>query len=103
MSVASVSGYSTGNQYMTPKPGYEFVVADFAVKNNGYPSGYSFNPYNVKLQDPDGYSYSYSWYSANVPGYFDMTTIAQGETARGKLVFEVPPKPAGTVWKVTVS
>lgn len=93
VSVSSITPYSEPNGIMTPKPGYKFVLVDFALKNNGYPNGYNFNPLmSPKLKDADGYSYSYSFISGSVPGYFDVTTIAQGETARGKLVFEVPNK-----------
>jgi len=93
VSVGSITPYADSSGFMTPKPGYKYVLVDFALKNNGYPNGFNFNPIiNPKLKDADGYSYTYSLISGSVPGYFGGTTIAQGETARGKLVFEVPDK-----------
>jgi len=100
--VNSVDKYQPDNQYTKPSTGYEFIIVDFSVKNIGYKDGYNFYPRNVKVKDPDGYSYGYSSASYDVTNEFSTQKIAYGDTARGKLVFEVVPKPSGTAYTVKV-
>ena len=102
VTVNSIEKYQPDNQYTKPATGYEFLLVDFSVKNSGYKSGFSFNPYNVKVKDPDGYSYGYSSDSYIVPNAFSMQKIPYGETVRGKLLFEVVPKPSGTAYTIRV-
>jgi hypothetical protein len=99
--LTSIADYSTGNPYMTPRPGYGFVAADFAIINDGATS-YHFTPLSAHLHDSAGYSYSYSVWSGSVPGYFGLTDIPAGQTSRGKLLFEVPEAPAGTEYRLTI-
>lgn len=99
----SIEGYVSDNPYTTPRPGYEFILVDFSVKNTGYPNGYSYNPYNIKVADPDGYRYGYASASYSVPGYFGMVVIPYGDIVRGKLLFEVPQTSSGTRYTLWVS
>jgi len=96
-------GWVSDNQFSVPPAGYQFVLVDFSIMNVGHPNGYNYNPYNVKLRDPDNYQYSYDSASYGVPGSFGMTTIPYGETRRGKLVFPVPASHgAGTTYWLEV-
>lgn len=99
----SIEDYVSDNPYTIPRPGYKFILVDFSIKNTGYPNGYSYNPFNIKVADPDGYRYGYSSSSYNVPGYFGMVVIPNGDTVRGKLLFEVPQAPSGTRYTLWVS
>jgi len=98
----SIAEHSTGNPYMTPRAGYQFVVVDFGITNNGA-SSYHFTPLAARLIDPAGYQYAYSPWFAAVNGYFGVTDIPAGQTARGKLLFEVPPAAAGTTYTLRVA
>jgi len=98
----SIQDYTSSNQFQQPRTGYEFVIVDFSLTNNGYPDGYNFFASNAKIQDPDNYMYSYHSCSYSVPGAFEMTTIPYGQTRRGKLVFEVPIAPTGTSYKLFI-
>ena len=102
----TVNGYGAyvpdnPKQYMvTPKPGYSYLLVDLSVKNTGHQGGYLFNPLYVQVEDPDGAQFSIADVSYNLPDKFSMGSISYGETRRGKLVFEVLQKPAGTTYKV---
>lgn len=101
--VNDIQKYVSDNQYAAPRSGYEYLLVDFSIKNVGLPSGYSFNPNYAKLEDPDGYRYSYASHSYSVPGAFESVVIRHGDTVRGKLLFEVPPMPVGTDYTLWVS
>ena len=101
--VNSIQKYASDNPYSTPRPGYEYILVDFSIKNKGYPNGYSYNPYYVKVEDPDGYRYGYASESYSVPGYFGMVVISYSDNVRGKLLFEVPEAPTGTSYQLWVN
>lgn len=103
LTINSIYDYTSDNQFSQPRNGYEFIIVDFSITNNGLPDGYSYSPYDVKVQDPDNYQYGYDSCSYSVPGCFEGTTISLGETRRGKLVFEVPVAPEGTTYKVILN
>lgn len=93
VSVYSITPYLVAGGLLAPKGEYKYLLVDFALTNYGFPNGFTFYPMiNARLTDADGYSYKHCMLSRVVPGHFGVTTIPQGETVYGKLVFDVPDK-----------
>jgi hypothetical protein len=88
--VTSLDPYTDPNPYSTPLPGYKFVILDLAVTNNNAPNGFYFTPSGVRLRESSGYMYTYASNTYSLPGAFESCTIPQGETRRGRLIFQVP-------------
>ena len=78
------------SDYSEPEDGYVYLIIDFSIKNIDSENTYSFNPYDVDVEDNNHYTYGYSWVSSRLNKYFDMETIMSGRTKRGELAFEVP-------------
>jgi len=72
-----------------PKEGEIALIVDFSIKNVEVDPHYEFNPNFMKVIDSKGYSYGYSWDSASLSKYFDMSTIPKGQVRSGELAFNV--------------
>ncbi len=90
VSVNSMQFIGPLNPYLPPQSGYQYIQVDFTLRNNEYPNGYYYNPFNAKLIDEKGYQYGYSAASYSLPDVFSGVTLSLGQTRSGKLIFEVP-------------
>lgn len=85
--------YSTGNQYLQPESGKEFVLVTVAISNNSN-SSMSYNTYEFKLQDSNGVQQSES-FAALSEGKLNSGDLAAGGKVTGKLAYQVPKDDAG--------
>lgn len=71
----------------------QYLIVDFSVYNKGIEDGYNFNPNWVLIEDSKGYSYSYSWDSAQLSKYWGGMAgviVDYNSENRGELAFVVP-------------
>jgi len=84
----------SGNQFIKPKQGNEYIVIEVVVENEGREK----TPYNLmyfKAKDSDGFEYN----TALVPvdNLLKSGELAQGEKVRGTVWFEVPTTAKGLI------
>lgn len=92
LTVASVSDYKSGNQFLQPKSGNKHVVVDISLENQGTEL-ININPYDFKLQDSSNYSYQFA-FSDKEPT-INAEPIQAGRKVRGFVTFEVPTNSSG--------
>jgi hypothetical protein len=80
--------YSTGNPYLTPESGKEFVVVTVEITNNSQET-LSYNTFDFKMQDSNGVQQSESL-TALSDGKLNSGSLAPGGKVTGKLAYEVP-------------
>ena len=80
--------YSTGNQYITPKSGKEFVKATISIENKSNDT-IPFNIFNWNIEDSSGVIDSYS-VLASADDSLGSGDLAKGGKKIGTIVFEVP-------------
>jgi len=85
--------YQTGNQFLQPETGKEFVLVTVEITNNGK-SAMDYNTFEFKLQDSNGVQQSES-YTALSEGKLNSGSLAPGGKVTGKLAYEVPQGDAG--------
>lgn len=94
--------WSSGNQFITPESGMEFVKAQVTIENKSS-SEASYNLYDWKLQnsqgvikDPDSSTYS-------ADGALGSGDLAPGGKVSGFLVFQVPQDDGGLTLRYSPS
>ena len=85
--------YDTGNQFLKPESGKEFVIVTVNIVNNG-DSTLDYNTYEFKMQDSNGVQQSEA-FSALTEGKLNSGSLAKGGKITGKLAYEVPKGDAG--------
>lgn len=78
--------YKTGNEYIKPGSGNEFIKVIVTIKNNSDDT-ISVSPFEFKVLDGNGVYQEYKWI-LNDP--LDSLELATGGTISGALAFEVP-------------
>jgi Domain of unknown function (DUF4352) len=85
-----------GNQFIQPKAGDRFVVVQVLYENTGSES-ISYNPFDWKLSDASGFSYSTAY--PGVAQELQSGSLSSGEKARGYISYEVPQSASGLSMK----
>ncbi len=88
--------WSSGNQYITPDSGKEYVKIEVTIKNNSK-NQISYNTFDWKMKDSTGDIQSPDSVVFTVDGALSSGELADGGTKSGFLVFEVPSGDAGLV------
>lgn len=78
--------YKTGNEYLKPKSGNEFVMVNVTIKNNSGDT-IDVSPIDFKIIDSSGVYHSNN-YILNKP--LASTKLASGGNISGAITFEVP-------------
>lgn len=83
--------YVEKNQYSKPGEGNKFIAVEVSYQNNTSDKTISYNPFDWKLFDGEGYNYESSWTASKKP---DLSSgdINPGSKVRGWITFEVPIK-----------
>ena len=85
--------YQTGNEYLQPESGNEFVIVTVTLKNNS-DSDMSYNTFDFKLQDSNGVQKDED-FSVLSEGKLNSGSLAPGGTVTGKLGYQVTKDDAG--------
>lgn len=85
--------YSTGNEYLKPEAGKEFVVVTITIENNGKDS-INFNTFDFKMQDSNGVQLTED-FSAVSDGKLNSGSLAAGGKVTGKIAYQVPQDDKG--------
>lgn len=86
---ASERNWNSGNQFITPNSGNEFVKVQVTIENNS-DSEASYNTFDWKIQDSNGVIKDVAGVAFSVDGALSSGTLAKGGKVSGFLVFEVP-------------
>lgn len=79
---------SRGDEMTKPGPGNQFIVVDLSITNNDTGSKSVSTLAQMSIRTPSGYDYSQAAYFPEPK--FPDGDILPGQTARGKVAFEVP-------------
>ncbi len=90
------------NEFDQPKAGNKYVAVEVLYENYTSDKTISYNPYDWKLIDSEGYNYEYSFLGAKEPG-LSSGDINPSSKVRGWLTFEVPTNSQEHVLKFTPS
>ena len=98
ITVTSVDrNYSSGNTYITPKDGKEFVKINVTISNKSNDK-VSYNTFDWEIQDSNGTIEDYSdAMMAQADDALGSGDLAKGGTKTGSIVFEVPSGDAGLI------
>lgn len=88
LTVNSVESCISDNEFIQPKSGNKFIVADISQENAGS-SNRDYNLWYFKLQDDKDYSYQTALTSCKEPS-FGFGTLQPGMKTRGYVAFEIP-------------
>lgn len=100
--VASIEDpYVSTNEFYQPEEGFRYISVDVIYDNPSSSDTLDYNPYDWKLYDSDGYSYSHNWIGKEP--MLSSGTLNPGGTARGWLTFEVPTTAANFKLQFTPS
>ena len=95
VTVVSVQrNWDTGNQFMKPDAGNEFVKVQVSIENNSK-SEAMYNTFDWKLQDSKGVIKDVDSVAYGVEGALSSGELAPGGKVAGFLVFEVASGDAG--------
>ena len=86
--------YSTGNEFLSPNSGNEFVKVYIKIVNTSEKE-ISINSWYFKIQDSKGLIKSDSTATYSSDDHFEYSKLAPGGTAEGAVVFEVPKNDSG--------
>lgn len=79
--------YQTGNEYLQPESGNEFVIVTVTLKNNS-DSNMDYNTFDFKLQDSNGVQKDED-FTVLSEGKLNSGSLAPGGTVTGKLGYQV--------------
>ena len=100
VTVVSVDpNWANPNGFIEPSPGNRFVVVEILYENVGQDK-MSYNPFDWKLTDSNGFNYQQS-YSGKDPA-LNSGDLTPQEKARGFITFEVGQSAQGLVLKGTL-
>lgn len=101
ITVVSVErNYDTGNQFITPEEGKEYIRVSVKIENKT-DDKISYNSYDWEVQDSDGDIQNVALYTQD--GALDSGELAAGGKKTGDLFFEVPKDDNGLVLHYEVS
>lgn len=86
--------YSTGNEFLSPKSGNEFVKVYIKIANTSEKE-IRINSWYFKIQDSKGLIKSDSTATYSSDDHFEYSKLAPGGTTEGAVVFEVPKNDSG--------
>ena len=86
--------WSTGNQFVTPESGKEFVKVQVTIKNNSN-NDISYSSIDWKAKDSNNVQYDIASATFMIDGSLGSDTLSAGDTISGFLAFEVPDGDAG--------
>lgn len=90
VTVTSVErNWNSGNQYVTPETGNEFVKVEVSIENNSN-SQVSYNTFDWKMQDGSGVIKDIDPNTFMVDGSLDSGQLAPNGKVTGFMVFQVP-------------
>ena len=97
ITVVSVKrNYDTGNQFLKPENGNEFVKISIKIENKSNEK-ISYNSYDWELQDSDGDIKSCASIQFSEDGALGSGDLAAGGKKSGDLYFEVPKGDSGLI------
>lgn len=99
---AAQRNWSTGNQYITPDSGNEFVKVQVTIENNSS-SQASYNTFDWKMQDSKGVIKDVASVAYGVDGALNSGQLAPKGKVAGFLVFEVPSGDTGLTLRYSPS
>jgi hypothetical protein len=85
--------YSSGNQYVKPDAGQEYVVVSVTIQNNGNEQ-VSYNTYDFQMQDSNGVQKTEAFVTS-VENQLQSGNLAAGGKVTGNLAYEVPKGDTG--------
>lgn len=94
--------WSTGNQYIKPDSGNEFVKVQVTIENNSS-SEASYNTFDWKMQDSKGVIKDVASVAYGVDGALNSGQLAPKGKVAGFLVFEVPSGDTGLTLRYSPS
>ncbi len=86
--------WDSGNQYIKPDSGNEFIKVQVAIENDSK-SQASYNTFDWKLQDSQGVIKDVDATAYTVDGALNSGQLATGGKVSGFLIFQVPAGDAG--------
>lgn len=99
---AAERNWNSGNQYITPQSGNEFVKLQVTIENNST-SEAMYNSFDWKLQDSKGVIKDVASVIFTVDGALNSGQLAAGGKVAGFLVFEVPAGDTGLTLRYSPS
>jgi len=97
VTVTSVErNWNSGNQFITPASGNEFVKVQVTIQNNS-DDQISYNTFDWKIQDSKGVIQTPASVTYTVDGALNSGELAKNGEKSGFLVFEVPSGDSGLV------
>jgi len=94
--VSATRNWDSGNQYITPQSGNEFVKVQVTIENNSS-SQISYNTFDWKMQDSQGVIKDISSNTYIADGNLGSGNLASNGKVSGLLIFEVPSGDKGLV------
>jgi hypothetical protein len=85
--------FSSGNQYVKPDAGKEYVVVSVTIQNNGSDQ-VSYNTYDFQVQDSNGVQKTEAFVTS-VENQLQSGNLAPGGKVTGNLAYEVPKGDTG--------
>jgi hypothetical protein len=81
--------FKSSNQFMQPKAGNRLVAVDVSYLNDTTDKSLSYNPFDWKLFDSQGYNFQ-TGFSENKEPSLNSGTLNSGGKVRGWVTFEIP-------------
>lgn len=94
--------WNSGNEYITPQDGNEFVKVQVTIENNSSTDA-MYNTFDWKLQDSKGVIKDVASVAYMVDGALNSGELAPGGKVAGFLVFEVPTGDTGLTLRYSAS
>lgn len=94
--------WDTGNQFMKPESGNEFVKVQVTIENNSNTEA-PYNSFDWKLQDSKGVIKDVASVAYGIDGALNSGDLAPGGKVEGFLVFEVPEGDTGLTLRYSPS
>lgn len=86
--------WNTGNQFITPEAGKEFVKVQVTIKNNSN-NDITYSTIDWKMKDSGNVLYDFASATFMIDGSLGSDTLVAGDTISGFLAFEVPDGDSG--------
>ena len=88
--------WQSGNQFITPESGNEFVKVQVTIENNSN-SQVSYNTFDWKMQDSQGVIKDIDSSTFTIDGGLNSGDLAKGGKVSGFMIFQVPANDSGLV------
>lgn len=99
---APVRNWNSGNEYIKPDTGNEYVKVQVTIANKGQDQA-TYNTFDWKMQDSKGVIKDVDSTAFSVDGALNSGELAPGGKVSGFLVFQVPKADKGLVLKYSPS